>query len=130
MRAAMRCVRRAVRLRVLLGVCVMAMVVGHAASLNATTATLGAAYVATTPACATSGVSILDGYDGSGNVNAVTVSGLASACTNGHISVTVYNGTTSTTGTGTVPSSGTITITISPVVAFNAGTETDMVITL
>lgn len=124
----LRLVRPFLRLRVLLGVTAMTAVVGSAASLSASTTTLGSGSAATTPACATSGVSIADGYDASGNVNAVTFSGLPTACVGGTASVTVYNGTTFTSASGTVPSSGTLTLSISPVVAFNAGTSTDMAV--
>ena len=125
----LRLLRPLLRLPVLLGITAMTAVVGTAASLSASTTSLGSGTAATTPACATSGVSMADGYDASGNVNAVTVSGLPTACVGGTASVTVYNGTTFTTATGTVPSSGTVTVSISPVVAFNAGTSTDLAIT-
>lgn len=125
----LRLIRPLLRLRILLGASVVTAVVGSAASLAASTTTLGSGTAATTPACVTSGVSIADGYDASGNVNAVTVTGLPAACVGGTASVTVYNGTTTTSASGTVPSGGTLTLSISPVVAFNAGTSTDMAIT-
>ncbi|MBI3750519.1 MAG: hypothetical protein HY263_02525 [Chloroflexi bacterium] len=98
-----------------------------AASLSASTGTLGAARVAT-PRCTAAGLSVLQNLS-SGTVVSVTVANLPSACGNATLQVTVNNGAANASGSGTVPAAGgSVTITLGSAPAVAAAEQTDLVI--
>jgi hypothetical protein len=102
--------------------------IGHASALNTGAKTLGAGKIAVTK-CDTDGVSVLQVLTGN-NVTSVTVAQIASACGGGTLSVTVNNGTTSKTGTATVPGGGgSMTVALSAAVAMKDSDEIDVSIT-
>ena len=102
--------------------------IGHATSIGAGSATLGAGKSAVT-GCDTDGITVTQVLTGN-NVTAVTVAAVASACGNGPISVTVNNGTANSTGTATVPAGGgSMTVTLASAVAMKYSDEIDVAIT-
>jgi hypothetical protein len=102
--------------------------VAMAASLTTTTTKVGAAAI-TVPRCTTAGVTTLEVITTT-NITGVTVSNIDAACAAGTLSVTVnVGGGTTGAGSATVPSGGgTLTVTISPAVAFvdNAQIDTEV----
>jgi hypothetical protein len=100
--------------------------VGFAASLAATSATLGAA-TTSAPRCTTAGLGVLQNLSGS-SVVSVTVSGIPSTCGLATLQVAVNNGSTSGSGSASVSAAGgtvTVTLTTSPVIA--TAEQTDLV---
>lgn len=104
----------------------LALGVAAAAALNTTTNTVGAATTAV-PRCATAGVGVVQNLV-AGNVVSVTLSNLDPACQGGAVSLTVNAAGVTGSGTGTVPASGPLTITISPSVTFAGNAEVDLAI--
>lgn len=104
-----------------------AVVIGAAASLAATSGSLGAGSVAM-PRCTTTGLSVIQNLSGS-NVISVTVSGLPVACGNGSLQVAVYNGTASSTGSTAVPTGGgTVTVTLAAAIAVSTAETSDVMV--
>ena len=111
-----------------LAVAAIAVSPAFAAGLGSTTRTLGANLAAVTP-CDPDGFSIRQTLSGS-NVASIMVSGIASACATGTLSVTLNNGATFTTASGAVPAGGgSMTLTLSPAVAITDHHTTDVTIT-
>jgi len=83
---------------------------------------------ATVAACDSDGLSVVRALSGT-NVVSVTVGGIAAACGNGALSLTVSNGMTSTSGTAVVPAAGgSVLLTLAtPILATDAMT-TDLTI--
>ena len=82
----------------------------------------------TRPARHTNGVTTLPTLS-SGNVTAVTVSGIAAACGNLTLKATVNNGTTSSNGSATVPAGGgSASVTLAASVAMKDTMQIDVVI--
>ena len=103
-------------------------VVGFAASLSLTSATLGAAQVAI-PRCATGALTVLPNLNGSANIVSVTVSGIPAACGGGTMKLTVNNGTTNSSGSAAVPGAGgSLTVTLAAGVPLTAAEQTDLVV--
>jgi hypothetical protein len=74
-------------------------------------------------------VTVIQNLSGA-NVISVTVGGIASGCATGTLSATVDNGTSSSSGTGTVPAGGgSMTVTLSAAVPAKDGEEIDVAIT-
>jgi hypothetical protein len=103
---------------------VVVPVYGLASSLNMTNRTLGDGS-ATVTSCDTDGVKVTPNITGT-NVVSATIAGIASSCTNATLSVTVNNGLTNASGTGTVPTSGTMTVTLATAVAATDGMQSDL----
>ncbi|HTG47743.1 MAG TPA: hypothetical protein VK646_08830 [Actinomycetota bacterium] len=105
-----------------------ATTVAFAASLPPTSRTLGAGKTAV-PSCDTGGFSIVLNLTAA-NVSSVTIGGIAAACATGVLSVNVNNGTTNSSGTGTVPAGGgSMTVTLAATVPFRQASEVDVAIT-
>jgi hypothetical protein len=97
-----------------------------AASLTATSATVGADAIAT-PRCTTAGLPVVPTISGT-NVVSVTVSGIPSTCGGATLQAAVNNGITNSTGSATVPGGGgSVTVTLAIAVALMAGTQVDAV---
>jgi hypothetical protein len=77
---------------------------GLASGLGTNTQSLAGAGAAVT-SCDTDGVTVVRTLSGA-NVVSVTISGIASACGNGTLSMTVSNGSTSVSATAVVPAGG------------------------
>jgi hypothetical protein len=106
-------------------VVVLPLLVGHAASLGAGSQSLGGNSAAV-GRCDTDGVGIVQNLSGA-NVVSVTVSQIASACGNASISVTLNNGTTNSSGSGTVPAGGgSLTVSLGSAIAAKDGEEIDV----
>jgi hypothetical protein len=104
-----------------------AVAVGAAASLAATSGSLGAGSVAM-PRCTTAGLGVIQDLSGS-NVISVTVSGLPVACGIGTLQVAVNNGAASSTGSTTVPTGGgSVTVTLAAAVAVSTAETTDVIV--
>jgi hypothetical protein len=109
-------------------VAVLSAVVALAASLNLATATIGAARTSV-PRCTAAGLGVIQNLSAS-NAVSVTVSNLPSGCGGATIQVTVDNGSTSSSGSATVPSGGgSITVSLASAVAVAVDEETDVVLT-
>ena len=107
---------------------VLVAVPGFASGLTWAAKTLGA-NGASVSHCDTDGVTVIQNLSGA-NVVSVTVGGISSACATGSLSVTVDNATTSSSGTGTVPSGGgSMTVALSAAVPAKDGEEIDVAIT-
>ncbi|HEY6379440.1 MAG TPA: hypothetical protein VI316_09690 [Candidatus Dormibacteraeota bacterium] len=104
----------------------LALGAAAAASLSTTTNTVGAASTPV-PRCATAGVGVVQNFS-AGNVVSVTLSNLDPVCQGGTVSLTVNAAGVTGSGTGVVPASGPLTITISPSVAFAGNAEVDLAI--
>jgi hypothetical protein len=102
--------------------------IGHASSLNTATKDLGAGKSAVAK-CDTDGVTVLQVLTGN-NVSSVTISGIASACGGGTLSVTVNNGTANSTGSAAVPGGGgSMTVALASAVAMKDSDQIDVTIT-
>lgn len=104
-----------------------AITFGLAASLLFGSQTFAGGSAAVAP-CDSDGVSVVRTLSGT-NVVSVTVGGIASACGNGALSVTVSNGITNVSGSAVVPAGGgSIVVTLAtPILATEAMT-TDLTI--
>ena len=106
----------------------LAAVPGFASGLTWTAKTHGANQ-ASVSHCDADGVTVIQNLSGA-NVISVTVGGIAAGCATGTLSVTVDNATTSSSGTGTVPSGGgSMTVAMSAAVPAKDGEEIDVAIT-
>ena len=100
---------------------------GLAASLSGASGTLGGGNAAVTK-CDADGVRSVFTPVG-GNVTAITVSGVASACGGLTLNVVVNNGSTTTTGTGLVPiGGGSVVVLPIPPIAMTNAMQTDFLI--
>jgi len=108
---------------------VLSLVVGHAASITTASPSLGGK-AATVGRCDTDGFTLVETVVGtSTNVTGVTVSGIAAACAGQTLSAALNNGTTSSSGTATVPAGGgTVTITFASAVPGTGGGELDVAV--
>jgi hypothetical protein len=103
------------------------LVVGAASSLAFSSDSLGAATV-TVPRCTTAGLVVTHNLS-AGTVASVTVAGLPSGCGSATLQVTVNNGTTNGSGSGTVPSGGgSVTVTLGTAPAVTTALQTDLVV--
>jgi hypothetical protein len=101
---------------------------GFASGLGWSSKTLGGNR-ASVSKCDPDGVGVVQNLSGA-NVVSVTVSGVASACATGTLSVTVDNATTFSSGTGAVPAGGgTMTVALASAVPARDGEEIDVAIT-
>ena len=113
---------------VALAVGATAIAVGHAASVAWSPAAIGMASVAA-PRCTSASLAVTQNLT-SGTVTSVTVAGLPSTCGNAMLQVTVNNGTTTGSGSVTVPvAGGSVTITLGAAPAITASEQTDLVLT-
>jgi hypothetical protein len=108
---------------------VLSLVVGRASSLTAGSQSLGA-NSATVSKCDSDGFTVTETVVGTATtVTGVTVAGVAAACAGQTLSAAVNNGTTSSTGSATVPAGGgTVNITLAAAVTGTAGMEIDVAI--
>ncbi len=98
---------------------VLTLVAGHASSLSMASRSLGANGVAV-PRCASGAFTILPtlSTDGKNNVVSVTVGAIPAACATGTLNLTLNDGTTNSSGSGTVGAGGgSLTITLATPVA-------------
>jgi hypothetical protein len=110
------------------GLTVVGLVVGLSASLTISPRSLGAARL-TVPRCTSAGFGVINNLTGS-NVVSVTVSSLPSACGGAAVQVAFNNGSTSSTGSGTVPAGGgSVTIALAAAVADTTFAQTDVLLT-
>jgi hypothetical protein len=118
----------ALRTAILCITCVVGgLSVAFATSVGVSVRSLGAAGVST-PRCTSSAVNILPNLSGS-NFISVTVSGLPSSCGGATVQVAINNGTTSSTGAGTVPSGGgSVTVALAATVNATTVAETDILL--
>jgi hypothetical protein len=101
---------------------------GLAASITISGGTVGMAKLAV-PRCTTAAVGVVNNISAS-NVVSVTISGLPVACGSATIQAAVNNGTSSSSGSGTVPAAGgSVTVTLGAAVAATTTLETDLVLT-
>ncbi len=104
-----------------------ALLVGAAAGLTLTAATLGAASLSI-PRCTNAALSVLPNLSTS-TVASVTVGTLPAACATATLQVAVDNGTTSSTGSATAPAGGgSVTVTLAVPVALTTSVRTDLVL--
>ena len=102
--------------------------VGSAASLSFASSSIGAARLSV-PRCTSAGLSVLQNLSAS-NVVSVTIGGLPSSCGGATIQVTLNNGSTNSSGSGSVPvGGGSATVTLASAVAASTNEQTDIVIT-
>jgi hypothetical protein len=107
--------------------CLATAVLGAATSLAISSATLGAASVAT-PRCTSAGLGILHNVT-AGNVVSVAVTGIPAACGGALVQATVNNGITSGSGSATAPAAGGgVTVTLGLVVPVTTAAQTDIVL--
>ena len=110
-----------------LGAAALLVSFAFASSLPTATQKL-AASSAPVARCDTDGVSILQNLS-STNVVSVTVGSIASACGGATLSLTLHNGTTSSSGSGAVPAGGgSMTITLAAAVALKDSDRIDVAI--
>ncbi len=115
------------RLLAILPVAATAPILALAASVALTSAGLGAGS-ATSPRCVTSDLTVIQNISGS-NVASVTVATLPSGCGGATIQLTVNNGSTTGSGSATVPvGGGSVTVTLSPTLAASTVEQTDFVL--
>ena len=101
------------------------VVTGHASSLVVAPRSLGTSSTAVAQ-CDTDGFDVVQNLSGS-NVVSVTVSQIAAACAGGTLSVTLDNGSTSSSGSATVPGGGgSMTVSLSSAVAADDAGEIDV----
>ncbi len=101
--------------------------VGAAASLTFSSATLGAARVAT-PRCTVAGLTVFQNLS-AGTVVSVTVGGLPAACGTATLQVTVNNGAANATGSAAVPAGGgSVTVALGSAPAVSVAEQTDLVL--
>lgn len=102
-------------------------VVGAAASLALSSASLGAA-AAATPRCTNAGLTAFQNLTVS-SVTSVTVGAIPAACGNATLQVTVNNGLTSSSGSAAVPAGGgSVVVTLAAAVLVTLAEETDLVL--
>jgi len=125
----MHVVRRSLLSPVLaLGILAASVGIALAASLTMSSSSLGAARVST-PRCTAVGLGVLQVLSGS-NVVSVTVSSLPSGCGGATLQATLNNGTTSSSGSTTVPAGGgSVTVTLGSAIALGQVDEIDLVLT-
>ena len=110
-----------------LSVAAATAVYGSAASLTTTSTTAAAAKV-TVVHCPTAATTVFENVVAT-NIVSVTVSGIDATCAGGTLSVTVYNGAASGSGSIAVPGGGgTVTVTLGAAVAFVDNARADLVI--
>ena len=101
---------------------------GHASNLSTAAQSLGAGKSAIAK-CDTDGVTTLQVLTGN-NVTSITVSGIAAACGTGTLSVSLNNGTTSSTGSAAVPGGGgSMTVALGAAVVMKDSDQIDVTIT-
>jgi hypothetical protein len=116
------------QLAILVLIGISCSVLGAAASLSFSSASLGAAIV-TVPHCTTAGLGVIQTLSGA-NVASVTVSNLPAGCGSAAVQVTVNNGAVNGSGSNTVPGAGgSVTITLIPTPAAATYEQTDIVLT-
>jgi hypothetical protein len=104
------------------------LTVGAAASLPFASNGIGAARQVV-PRCTNAGLTVLQNLSGS-NAVSVAVSGLPASCGGATVQVTLNNGTTNSSGSGTVPGGGgSVTVTLASAVAVSTTEQIDLVIT-
>lgn len=104
-----------------------ASAVGLASGLPGSSQTLGSSGVAT-PRCDADGFTVIQNLSGA-NVISVSVSGIAAGCGGGTMQATFHNGTTSSSGSGTVPGGGgSLTISLAASVPAAVGARVDIVV--
>ena len=102
------------------------MAVGAASSVALTTDSLGANAMAVSR-CTAAGLSLVENLSGS-NAVSVTVGNLPAGCAGATLSLTLNNGSASSSGSATVPAGGgTVTVTLAGGVAVTSGEESDLV---
>jgi hypothetical protein len=102
--------------------------VGFATSVGMSVGSLGAARVST-PRCTSSAIGVLPNLSGNNYVS-VTVSSVPPSCGGATVQVAVNNGTSSSTGAGTVPSGGgSVTVSLAAAVSATTVAETDILLT-
>jgi hypothetical protein len=119
----------ALRTAILTLTCVVGgLSVGFATSVGVNVRSLGAARVST-PRCTSSAVIVLPNLSGSNYVS-VTVTGLPSSCGGATVQVAVNNGTSSSTGSTSIPSGGgSVTVSLAAPVSATTVAETDVLLT-
>ncbi len=116
------------QLAILVLIGISCSMLGAAASLSLTSASLGAATV-TVPRCTNAGLGVIQTLSGA-NVASVTVSNLPAGCSSATVQATVNNGTVNGSGSNTVPvGGGSVTITLTPTPAAATVEQTDIVLT-
>lgn len=109
------------------GVLLRSLAWGSATGLSSGTKTL-ATNNSSVSRCDTDGVTIGHNLSGS-NVVSVTVTGIASGCATGTLSVDVDNGTSNSSGSATVPTGGgSMTVSLAASVALKDAMEEDVTI--
>jgi hypothetical protein len=99
-----------------------------AASLNASTGTLGAVKQSV-PRCTTANLLVVNNLSGS-NVASVTVSSIPASCASATIQAAVNNGTANGSGSSTVPAGGgSVTVTLGTAVAVTTNIQTEVLMT-
>ncbi len=118
-------------LRSLAGVALLSLagtVIGMAASLAFAAGSLGAADVSI-PRCTNAGLTVLGNLSGA-DIASVTIGAIPASCAGATIQATVNNGSTNSSGSGTVPGGGgSVTVTLATAVAATAAVQTDIVLT-
>ena len=103
------------------------LAVGAAASLSVSSGDLGAAHQSVAR-CGTAGLSVIQNLSGS-NVISVTVGGLPSTCGSSTLQLTVYNGSTTSSGSAAVPAAGgSVTVTLATAIAAAVSERTDLIV--
>jgi len=116
------------QLAILVLIGISCSVLGAAASLSFTSASLGAATV-TVPRCTSAGLGVIQTLSGA-NVASVTVSNLPAGCGSATVQATVNNAAANGSGSNTVPSGGgSVTITLSRTPAATTYEQTDIELT-
>jgi hypothetical protein len=101
--------------------------VGSAASLSISSATLGAAKVAS-PRCTAAGLTVFQNLS-AGTVVSVTVGALPATCATATLEVTVNTGAANASGSAAVPAGGgSVTVTLGSAPAVSMAEETDLVL--
>jgi hypothetical protein len=100
--------------------------VGHASSLSISGSKSLGSNKATVAKCDTDGFTVVYTISGA-NFSGVTIGQIASACAGATLSATVNNGTTNSTGTGTVPGGGgSVAVTFAAPVPAKDSTQLDI----
>jgi len=103
------------------------LAVGAAASLSVSAGDLGAAHQSVAR-CGTASLSVIQNLSGS-NVISVTVGGLPSTCGSSTLQLTVYNGSTTSSGSAAVPAAGgSVTVTLATAIAAAVSERTDLIV--
>ena len=113
------------RILAVLAITAIGAVLGAAASLSLTAASLGAA-TTSTPRCTATGLSVLNNLTAA-TVSSVTVGVLPAACAGATLQLTVNDGATNSSGSAVVPGGGgSVTVTLGTPVALTATVQTDL----